>query len=71
MKLPLHIHWDYYGKHQVIDATGQIVLTLDNKHRKFVAAVVRKFNRDWRYVLFGSQPYEYTREDWLLEKNIR
>lgn len=71
MKLPLHVHWDWYGHHQVIDAVGRIICTVSDRpeDRKFVVDLVRRFNRDWRWVLFGRQPYVYTREDWLLEKS--
>lgn len=71
MRLPLRMDCDNYATIRVVDAAHRIICSVADRHgdRQFAAAVVRKFNRDWRWVLFGAQPYEYSREDWLFEKS--
>lgn len=71
MKLPLYLHHDHYGVTLVVDAEHKIVCRLSAGNIKFGRAVVRKLNRNWRWRLFGAQPYVYTREDWLFERNRR
>lgn len=71
MKLPLYVHYDYFGKTLVCDADHHVVCRFENQQRcaRFARAFVKKFNRDWRFRLFGLQPYVYTREDWLWERS--
>lgn len=70
MRLPLRTVEHYTGT-LVVDAKGKILMRLSSSGAdlKTARAIVRKLNRTWRYVLFGQQPYEYTREDWLFERN--
>lgn len=71
MRLPLRVHLEWhYEQDAIIDADGKPVILVDAKvpgNRKVAAAIIRKMNRDWRYRLFGWQPYAYTREDWFYE----
>lgn len=68
MKLPLELRSNSRSI-WVVDAQHRIVAFSYNfNDRKSYEALVRKFNRDWRWVLFGCQSYEYTREDWLEER---
>lgn len=72
MKLPLSVHYNYYNAVQVVDAVHRVVCSLRNDRPedvKFCQDMVRKFNHDWRWRLFGRQPYLYAREDWLSEKS--
>lgn len=73
MRLPLKVHFDYYGRDQVIDADNRILVNIPYRpeDRKFVLAVVHKMNRDWRFRFFGRQPFVYTRDDWLYEKPVK
>ena len=72
MKLPLRMI-DHHTAILVVDAKQHVIMRLPStpENRKAGRAVARKLNRSWTYVLFGNQPYEYTRGDWLEERNIK
>lgn len=70
MKLPLYVKREV-GRHiWVCDARRRVFMFLNDspESMKVAGAVVAKFNGDWRYRWFGLQPFEYTREDWLWDR---
>jgi hypothetical protein len=74
MKLPLRVSMDDAQHNAIIVVDADNVIVSRGRypeHREASHAMVRKFNRDWRWFLFGVQPYVYTREDWLFEKNVK
>ncbi len=74
MRLPLRLLKGTAPQSVVVaDAKNEVVSRFPPTaaHEKAAAGLVRRLNSDWRYVLFGLQPYDYTREDWLFEKNVK
>lgn len=71
MKLPLHVHRDRYGMVMIYDASSLVVFTQRETPYtvKFAYDLVRRMNKHWRWRFLRQQPYEYTREDWLFERN--
>jgi hypothetical protein len=67
MKLPLHLSKLDPARLRVVDAENRIICDMPRQEIKAARAILNKFNRDPRWVVFGAQPYVYTREDWLFD----
>lgn len=73
MKLPLKVHYDHFGQTEVTDASHRILFSRKDSPevRRFAHDMVRKMNSNWRWAWLGQQPYEYSRDEWLSEKNVK